>query len=175
MEINIDGNPSPLDNKYLLRSPMEDFGFYSLLNFPFSFTTRKPSILTVLFDPYILYCISFLFQIRPDNLCIHVMFVFFSCVMLCLSCYIDFDTYFLLSIQFWDIHVFMSCSCYFPCCLVFYSVLVISPMSCSCVEYCQVYFRLAYFQHYSALSTKSPTFASLCYITIPYSHVIRVP
>ena len=31
---------------------------------------------------------------RPDNSYIHVVFVFFSCVMLYLRCYIDFDIFF---------------------------------------------------------------------------------
>ena len=35
--------------------------------------------------------LSFIF--RLDNLCIHIIFIFFFSVMSCLNCYIDFDTF----------------------------------------------------------------------------------
>ena len=44
---------------------------------------------------------------------------FFSNLMSCLKCFIDFDTHFFLSIQFWYIHLSVSCSCYF--CIMFLS------------------------------------------------------
>ena len=67
------------------------------------------------------YIISILMIVLDVLIRISVSYLwFFSCIMLCLRYYINFDTFVYLFIQFWYIRLSVLCLCYFSCCVVFF-------------------------------------------------------
>ena len=79
---------------------------------------------------------GYLLPLVIKNIKCYIFILYFYFFFICLRCYINFDIYFILSIQFWYIHLFVSCSYYFSCRVkFFYDVLINFFVLCS---YCVV-------------------------------------